>query len=268
MKTCISITALFLLTLCCGTTTAARAGGYVRKQAMTTEEELMPKMKAALEHGNGNGNGELSFDELGITDERDAQALCTTILNTVDVLPDFMDCSCSVQFLRLRISFACSTPEDLCLPDDFSSLPPLAGLCVEPNYKGVLGFDGSLASEVCNEPMVLNFSYLFLDYALALPRVCATATHQQGAVTKLEECEFNIGDESCSCTVCEGGQEVTLDCTDATVLEILAPLATFECIGLGLIGGARDENGQLPLFLSPLLTLPALLAANGGDGGV
>jgi hypothetical protein len=53
---------------------------------------------------------------------------------------------------------------------------------------------------------------------------------------------------------------VALDCTGATVLGDLAPFATFECFGLGLIGGARDENGQVPFFLSPLSSLPALAA--------
>jgi hypothetical protein len=262
MKTFTPISALFLLTFCCGTTTA-HAGGVRKQQAITTiEEELKPKIEAALEHGNG----ELSFDELGITDEREAQAFCTTILNLIDVLPEFLTCSCSVQFLRLRIQFGCSA--DVCLPDDFPALPDLGGLCVEPSYKGQMSFTGKLRSEVCNDAMVLSFSYLFFDYDLSLPTVCATATHKQGAVAKLEVCEFFIGAEKCPCTVCEGGQEVTLDCTGATVLGILRPFATFECIGLGLIGGARDENGQIPLFLSPLLTLPALLAANGGDGGV
>jgi hypothetical protein len=247
----IALSILFITLL--GTTQAA---GGIRNAV--AEEELMPKVAAALE--GKDFSGELSFEELGIQDEREAQIICGFILNLVDALPDFVTCSCNIQFFQLRILFGCAA--EVCLPD-LELVNILNPICLVPSYNGIMRLNGALTSTICNEEIEISFEVLGQPVVLTLPKTCAVGEHVPLRFSQLRGCEFSIGDYACPCSVCGSSRSVTIDCTGATsILGPLAPLAIFTCIGLDVVGGRRGgrrERGIGP-FISPILSLPGLLA--------
>jgi hypothetical protein len=212
-------------------------------------EELMPKLEAALKRDDFSG--ELTFDELGIQDQREAQGICGLLLGFIDILPDFMECGCEIQIFQLRIVFGCSA--ELC--DIF---PEITNTCVSPTYEGILKLNGILTSKVCNDAIPVK---LPLGITVVIPEVCVMADHVSGfQLGSLQSCEFSVGDGKCPCSVCENNLDVSVDCTGLRSLGLLAPFANFTCIGLGLIGVGEDgyeEDGSSGhgLFVSPFLSL-------------
>jgi hypothetical protein len=248
MKTFFSI-ALLLSTLC-GT---AQANG-VRKA--TTGEELQSKLETSLHREDFSG--EFSFDELGIETERDAAPFCSRILGLIDALPDFVDCNCAYNFLSLALGFTCDA--DICTDTFVLPLPvPLPdGICITPTYTGrFFLFNQVLRSKVCNDPLKVSILVNDVEFGLVdMPEVCIEARHKRFKYTQITQCTFNIGDYDCTCAVCEGGQDVTFDCTGATeALGLFAPFAKATCVGVSLLGGRVDKNGILPPFINPLLLL-------------
>jgi hypothetical protein len=246
MKTFFSI-ALLLSTLC-GTSQAAG----VRKAL--TEEELQPKIEAALQREDFNGK--LSFDELGIKTERDAGFFCDLVFNIVDVLPDFLECSCSFNFLQLQVAFSCSA--SVCEGDDVTTGVLPDGTCLQPSYAGDFSLlSQTLTSKICNEAISLTLTVGGGNFTVDIPKVCADIEHKRLALTEIGECAIFVGDFECGCDVCDSAQDITFDCTGATAElgDDLAAVANATCIGLSLIGGKTGEDGKIGAFVNPILLL-------------
>jgi hypothetical protein len=251
MKKFLTISLSILFSTLLGTTQAA---GGIRNAVV--EEELMPKLARALE--GKDFSGELSFEELGIQDEREAQGICGYVLNLVNALPDYLTCSCNIQIFQLRIVFGCAA--EVCLSD--IGVANLNNTCLVPSYNGILRLNGALTSTICNEKIDISFDDLGLPVELTLPKICAVAEHVPRRFSRLRACKFSVGDYACPCSVCGSSQSVNVDCTGASVLGPLAQFANFTCLGLDLIGGrggGGSREQEIGPFINPILSLPALL---------
>lgn len=261
-----------LLFLCLSGSTHGSSTSNLRSQDQLPQSHTLldpnnEDMKNLLKKGQLRGS--LSFQELGVQDERDAQSLCTSLLDEFDLFPDWMECTCRVrQFFY--VDYECGTSACMPEPDlDFSGIMDYPDLCVMPSFKGELFIPTlGLKTEACNDAMGVSLNVKMLDNLFPslglpvdvklLPEVCATTQHIDYNVDKIKSCGFRIGDHDCECSVCENQQEVTVDCTGASnilgPLDFLAPLLKFECVGRGLLG---LDGGRFPSepFINPLLLL-------------
>lgn len=213
------------------------------RSAYTEEEQLVKILKAM-----DDGKTDLPLEELGIEDVREAQNLCNSLLNLGTIFPEFMTCSCAIRPLALRIDFSCTM--EFCLGQGGTG-GLFSQTCVLPSYEGTYSLLGSPKSKICNEPMVLNFNILGQPQAINLPKICVLADHQRNFI-RISKCQFLVGTEECTCTVCSSGTDISIDCTKTTALGVLTPLAKFECIGISLIQGRQE---QVDPFVNPILLL-------------
>jgi hypothetical protein len=229
----------------------------------------------------------LSFTEIGARDDREALNFCSTFLGMLNFSPDYVDCTCTI-LLFVNISFKCQA--SLCVSslektlNNFTMFQQNEALsktvsaatdvvtkivgdpCIAPSYRGdiytpVLG----LKSEVCNDPISLNVTLpatqkaTIPPFQLDLPEVCASIRHKSLTdIIHAKMCEFRIGEFDCNCTVCESGQDVSLDCTNSLDLGQLAPYAKFECVGFGIFG-LNNAGTPQALFVNPVLLLGKLV---------
>jgi len=194
---------------------------------------------------------DVSFQDLNIPDEREAQSFCNRIMDLLGVIPDTITCTCRIDLAQLRVVFSCST--EVCLPD--VGIIDVTDTCIVPSYEGILRLNGLLSSKICNDAMTLPVQVFGLPVDVPLPEVCATAEHQRGDFSKLTKCGFTVGTQSCPCTVCESGQEVTIDCRQVQTLGPLRAFAKFDCIGLDFIGVGSDAGGNPEPFVNPFVQL-------------
>ena len=220
-------------------------------------DEIIKRLK------QGQLRGTLSFEELGLQDERDAQSFCTTLMETFNAFPDWMECTCDFKDL-FNVVYNCDAP--MCAPDlDFAGIVKMKSLCLLPDFSANLFTPLlDLDTSSCNAPVEIEFNMpvlndlfpsLFPPVKMQLPQVCATAKHVNFQVDKLESCAFRVGDFNCACSVCESQQDVSVDCSGGeSVMGPLAPLVKFECVGAGVLG---LDGGYFPSepFINPLLLL-------------
>ena len=267
---------------------------------LNQKSQFDAKIKEMMTSGSKRGQlrGRLSFDELGINDEREAQFFCTSLLNrfSIDIMPEWIDCQCKIVWLKY-IDLECqarvcldeffgggknstatettstatetnstaiepnSTATDLLFNGTSTKSHHLANVCVHATYDGLLfaPFLG-LKSEVCNGPVEVRLGIPFvpIPFFFKIPKVCATATHNNFNIQKINTCGLRVGIFSCDCSVCPSGQDVTIDCSGALSLlglRLLSPFMKFECVGLGLLGMNITDGTAIQPFINPLLLI-------------
>ena len=246
----------------------------------SNDEEIVNRLK------KGNLRGRISFEELGINDEREAILFCGSVMNELnsDILSGWENCECRVSWLKF-ININCDGR--VCLDEvfDFSSteanstaafplfnstqtaLNQLHNICVHTSYGGSVYVPfHRLRSTACNAAVEIGINIPWLpglpdSIVINLPEVCATARHTKFDYSTLNKCGVSIGGFGCECSVCESGRDVTIDCSDALFflsLGFLSRFIRFECVPIGLLGlGGRT-------FINPILLEILKFSRNGG----
>lgn len=219
MKTFLAVASVF-----CGLLGGAVRADPGELRGTLADEKVEAKFLEALKGKDFSGDLELHFDELGITDEREAQSFCTWVINLF--LPDGVSCGCNIQWWLGRIILGCQLDEPFCASGTHLGVQ-IEEVCVEPELDAVYGFDGTVTTEMCDNDVTIDYilpggttGSLSLD-------ICYFTD------TKLEGCTFTVDGEACGCSFC-GSQAIEVDCTSVSALGVLAPFAFFECFYFSL----------------------------------
>lgn len=177
---------------------------------------------------------------LGLSTEaqhgRELGPFCDTVIERIldlvpaEILPDFeFECGCSINFRKRYIDFDCELIDPFCVGKDDMEL------CIAGHAQANLTFAEEVALEVdlCADiEASVSLPELPIEVPdITLPETCVALKTCEGqglrGLMSFCECSVMMGDEECtSCTVCEDGKSVSLDCTE--INEMFA----FECIGL------------------------------------
>ena len=213
--------------------------------------------------------GSFSFEELGISTEREALDVCDVILALFQTpiksslqLPFEYGCSCDINW-PLSIDFDCGI--NICADDiaemmnvDDFPLPIKGNFCFAPTYKGHLEWGPNMESALTSgmsdlvidhkrlAEMTLGFVRLDEDIVFEVPNIHISAKHQDGNIVALQSCEAQIDlgfmsaedAKNCPCEICGDWQtDIRLNCKELLESFIPEPLQGFfeitpQCIGI------------------------------------
>ena len=88
-----------------------------------------------------------------------------------------------------------------------------------------------------------------------MPEICVSAHHNNFNPSKVNACDVRVGEFNCGCSICDSAQDVSVDCSGAQSLGIVAPFFKFNCVGLGLLGLNGGLRSQPEPFINPILLL-------------
>ena len=240
-----------------------KATGLRKGNSSVQEENLKDK----LEGLDLSKKTSLTFQELGITTEREALDVCDLILNIFQIpikaalrVPIEYGCTCDVMPFALRLDFECGVEvcaddiAELIAPgtgDSFLGMLPIKNnFCFAPSYTGKATWGPSLESKLCSgtsdlvvdkdELARVSFGMISLDEDLAfeVPNMCVTTRNPPGNMLALESCKVEIdtgflgeaggGMVDCPCEICgDWGTDIQLDCPDLLNSFIPDPLQGF-----------------------------------------